>query len=138
VKTQVVFADSYKERLLKHRVNPECIGDALGKRAEKEDNWMFEVVSGLNCAQLGLSSAAPAIECALVVANPLGLAVVLISTCSGSSESSIYMANRCVPGVGDIWDDRVGLKRKRFAMQKLRDLHAEYWNGMQTLGAMAC
>jgi len=71
------------------------------------------------------------------VANPLGLSVVFVATCAGRTESSIHMANNCVEGSGDIWDERVGKKRKKFAIENLKVLHAEHWNGMQTLGAMA-
>lgn len=138
MKTLVVFDESYTSRLKEHRVNPEFIGDALGERAKSANDWMVHAVVGLNFSDLDCTSGTPAVqECALVVANPLGLSVVFVSKMWGGTGSLIRAANVTVAGAGDLWDDRIGQERKQAALERLKKLHGEFWNGMKTLGAMA-
>ncbi len=138
MRTQVVFVESYTSRLKEHRVNPEFIGDALGEKAKSANDWLVHAVIGLNFADLDCTSKTPAsVECALVVANPLGLSAVFVSTMWGGTGSLIRAANATVAGAGDLWDDRIGQERKQAVLERLKKLHGEFWNGMKTLGAMA-
>jgi hypothetical protein len=133
-----VYASSYTKRIAEHRVNPEFIGERLARRAQEQDDWLFDVVTGLDVGKLSNPERPPGeVECAFVIANPLGLSVVLVTTCHGSTDSQIKLANRFVMGAGDLWDDRVGPKRKKIAFAKLQEVYERYWNGMETLGAMA-
>jgi hypothetical protein len=141
MRTRVVRANDYIERISRHHVNAEWLGDKLGKQAEEEDDWLFDVYFGFDLLQAPENGNLPSrVECCLVVSNPLGLSVAFLTSCSGRVSSKSAAADLCVPetgGVqtGSIWR-RQGVQARK-AAQKLRDLHGEYWNEMETLGAMA-
>jgi len=133
VRTQVVFVrEEYKNRPTR-RVNAENFGDQVGKRAEAENDWIFDIALAL--PWMGETSTLA--ECALVIASPLGLAVVFMAQTRGSHPTLRSAANKCGPRAGDLWDDRVGKERRQAAIDMLKKRHADYWNEMETLGAMA-
>jgi len=137
MRTHVILAENYPTRISRHRINAKWLGDRLGKQAEEADDWLFEVEFGFDPLQAPPTGNLPdCVECCLLVANPLGLTVAFLSRCSGRVSSKVTAANTCSPGTGGLWGTRRGKGRIK-AAEKLRALHAEYWTGMETLGAMA-
>jgi len=130
MKTHVVLAQGYRKRIKRHLVNAEWLGDKLGRQAEKEDDWLFDVFFGDDPEHAG-----KVCECCLVVSSPLGLSVALVSTVSRRVTSKVTAGNRCVSGGGEIWGS--GDKKAREAGMKLRKLHEEHWNEMETIVAHA-
>jgi len=130
MKTHVVLAQGYVKRIKRHRINAEWLGDKLGRQAEKEDDWLFDVFFGDDPGYAGLVC-----ECCLVVSSPLGLSVVFVATVSTKVYSKVTAGNQCVLGGGEIWGSSG--KKAREAGQKLRRLHAEHWNEMETIVAHA-
>lgn len=139
MRTHVVRAKRYSTRISRHRIDPEWIGDKLGKQAQDEEDWLFDVVFGFDPLEAPENGRLPdRVECCLVVSSPLGLSVAFLSSCSGRITSKVTATNVCVPeikGVGDIW--KRNAKKARLAAKKLMKLHAEHWTEMEILGAMA-
>lgn len=140
MRTHVVLAKNYK-RISRHRLDAAWCGDELGRQAQEHGDWLFEVYFGFNLGEAPTSGRRPdMVECCLVVSSPLGLSVAVLSACSGGVTSKATAANLCVldDGIqtGAIWSG--GAKRAKEAAERLREFHAEHWNEMETLGAMAC
>jgi len=137
MRTHVAFAKNYSTRISRHLLNAEWLGDRLGRQAQEEDEWLFNVYFGFDPTEAPMGGRKPdLVECCLVVSNPLGLSVAFLASCSGRATSKATAADLCVPETGAIW--RRNTSQAKEAARKLRTLHGDYWNEMETLGAMAC
>ena len=131
-KLNTAFAD----RLDRCRVDPTAMATLVGERAKALNEWTIAISVGDDYDTAWASHRM--LECCVAVANPLGLGVVWLGRISYlDRRSMITAADACLAGAGDIWDSRLGAERQQRAWTAIQTAHADHWNPLETLAAMA-
>jgi len=123
-------------RLRARRVDEEAFAYSVRGRALEEDRWIADVIHGGSVANAYGYSAET--ECVLAISDPNGIVVYWTGRASANKVTYRGAAEACVPGAGDLFDERIkSSERKELARKVLQDAHRREVPAMVVLAICA-
>lgn len=133
----VIAADEFTGRRLRaRRVDEDYFARWTAERAEEVSDWVFDVNHGGDvCNSYGYRAET---ECVLAVSDPFGNVVFWVGRADANKITKRKAAEACLPGAGDLFDERVKSDdRKETARRLLIQEHETYFPAMMVIASAA-